>query len=84
MPIKLRGRSKYKNTEDSNTNDISNATDVAKVPQKSRALRWRLFPFSRRSVDNSSPASQPGDISSSAFETAVSIVLSSCFFISFF
>ncbi|VDO06011.1 unnamed protein product [Rodentolepis nana] len=71
MPIKLRGRSKFKNSEDSNHNDVGNSVESAKTPQKSRSLRWRLFPFSRRSVDNSSPASQPGDISSCAFESAV-------------
>ncbi|KAM3172311.1 hypothetical protein ACTXT7_014792 [Hymenolepis weldensis] len=73
MPIKLRGRSKYKNSEDSSHNDVSNNSDSPKTSQKSRALRWRLFPFSRRSVNNSSPASQPGDISSCAFESAISI-----------
>nr|CDS26497.1 expressed protein [Hymenolepis microstoma] len=82
MPIKLRGRSKYKNSEDSNHDDIGNNTESTKTSQKARSLRWRLFPFSRRSVDNSSPASQPGDISSCAFESAAVFIFCSLTWIS--
>ncbi|KAM7535512.1 hypothetical protein Aperf_G00000091508 [Anoplocephala perfoliata] len=67
MPIKLRGRSKYKNTDDPG-HDIASHDDAVKPSQKPKTLLWRLFSASRRSVDNASPASQPGDISSCAFE----------------
>ena len=74
MPIKLRGRSKYKQSEDASLVECSNHPDGPKPSHKSKALLWRLF-SSRRSMDNASPASQPGDISSCAFESSVSLFL---------
>ncbi|KAH9285193.1 hypothetical protein ECG_03009 [Echinococcus granulosus] len=68
MPIKLRGRTKYKPSEDSGQGEGNNHPDCVK-PQKSKTLLWRLFSSSRRSVDNTSPASQPGDIPSCVYES---------------
>ncbi|KAL5969047.1 hypothetical protein TSMEX_003225, partial [Taenia solium] len=67
MPIKLRGRAKYKPTEDPGRGECNSYSDCVKPP-KSKTLLWRLF-SSRRSVDNTSPASQPEDASSCTYES---------------